>query len=96
MTPWRAVQGLELPDETPLLSPLNPSMPLSPVCPSIQGLNVYSILQHDSLVMTVGAARGIEERLREEKFQPRWKLRRQQQLLQMPLNAEDEPKAAAA
>lgn len=29
----------------------------------VQGLNVYSILQHDTLVMSVGAIRRIEERL---------------------------------
>lgn len=30
---------------------------------SLQGLNVYSILQHDTLVMTLGAIRKIEDRL---------------------------------
>ncbi len=29
----------------------------------VQGLNVYSILQHDTLVMSIGAIRRIEERL---------------------------------
>jgi ribosomal protein L4 len=29
----------------------------------VQGLNVYSILQHDTLVMSIGAIRRIEDRL---------------------------------
>lgn len=36
---------------------------INALCSLMQGLNVYSILQHDTLVMSLGAIRKIEDRL---------------------------------